>query len=498
MKKRNSRSNSGALCEIGLVGLGVMGQNLALNLEEHGSSVAVYNRTWSKTEDFLARQAKEKNIRPARSLAELCGLLRKPRKVLLMVEAGPPVDQVLGELVGSLEPGDIVVDGGNSHYKDTERRIEELSKRGILFVGMGISGGEAGARHGPALMPGGREEAWPELQELFQKISAKAADGLPCCEWMGKGGAGHFVKMVHNAIEYADMECIAEAYQFFVVGCGIGARELYEIFDQWNQGDLQSYLIEITRDIMLVRGSDGTALVEKILDVVPQKGTGRWAVEAALELGVPLPVVAEACFARDLSQWKEERLAASRMLLGPQGILEIGGLEAGIVYWEKALYVGRIVAHAQAFRLLIEASRRYGWDLDCAKVAQVWRAGCIIRSLMLERVRGAFLRNPALESLLLDEFFRRELGRHEEGLREAVTTAIGLGVPVPGLASVLAFYDGYRSSKLPANLIAAQRDYFGAHGYLRQDLAPQESFHTEWAKEAQEAKRKMRTSSRMR
>ncbi|CAF0696389.1 decarboxylating NADP(+)-dependent phosphogluconate dehydrogenase [Candidatus Methylacidithermus pantelleriae] len=497
MKKRSSQSRcQDSSCDVGLVGLGVMGQNLALNFEEHGYSVAVYNRTWSRTEEFLAKVGPDKRLCSARKPAELATLLKRPRKILLMVQAGPAVDEVIKDVLPVLEPGDILIDGGNSHYKDTERRLEEVASRGILFVGMGVSGGEAGARSGPSLMPGGRKEAWPEIQPMLQAISAKAADGLPCCEWMGSRGAGHFVKMVHNAIEYADMECIAEAYHFFVVGCGIGPREVGEILEEWNRGDLESYLIEITRDIMTVQAADGTPLVHRILDVVPQKGTGRWAVEAALELGVPLPVVAEACFARDLSQWKEERMRASRVLLGPQGILEVGCLEAGIVHWEKALYVGRIVAHAQGFRLLIEASRRYGWELDCAKVAQVWRAGCIIRSAVMERVRSAFLRNPALESLLLDEYFRRELGRHEEGLREAVATSIRLGVPVPGLSSVLAFYDGYRSSKLPANVIAAQRDYFGAHGYARQDLAPQEIFHTDWATEARKAKEKMRNRSR--
>ncbi len=464
--------------DIGLIGLAVMGQNLVLNMADHGFRVAVYNRTVEKVDAFVSGPGRHENVLPTHDLAEFAAALSRPRKVMLMVKAGAPVDATIEALLPHLQAGDIVIDGGNSLYSDTERRVKTLAERGIRFVGMGVSGGEEGARHGPALMPGGHPEAWPEIRAIFEAIAAKV-DGEPCCKWMGEGGAGHYVKMVHNGIEYGDMQLIAEAYQLLREGLGLAPEALYEIFDRWNRGVLASYLIEITRDILAVRDEDGTLLLDKILDAAGQKGTGRWTAIDALELGVPLTLISEAVFARNLSAMKESRVRAARLLHGPAQRFD-GDPEVMVTAIHDALYCAKIVSYAQGFMLMRAADAEYGWRLRYGDIALTWRGGCIIRSRFLGNIAEAYRRDPQLENLLLDDFFRAAIHEGQHGWRETVALGVRLGLPTPAFASALAFYDGYRSERLPANLIQAQRDYFGAHTYERVDRPRGEFFHTDW------------------
>ncbi|MCL4291154.1 MAG: decarboxylating NADP(+)-dependent phosphogluconate dehydrogenase [Thermoleophilia bacterium] len=464
--------------DIGLVGLAVMGRNLALNIDEHGFGVAIWNRTQTAVDDFLAGPARGTRIAGARSLAELAARLERPRRVLLMVRAGQPVDDTIAELATHLEPGDVIVDGGNSHFEDSARRCRELEARGLLYVGAGISGGEDGARHGPSIMPGGSTAAWPLVRDVLQAIAAHV-DGIPCCDWIGAGGSGHFVKMVHNGIEYGDMQVIAEGYHLLHGLAGLSHDELHTVFAVWNSGPLESYLVEITRDIMAARDDDGEPLVAKILDTAGQKGTGRWTVSSALELGVPVTLVAEAVLARMLSALKEEREAAAVLLGEPAATLD-GDRDSFVDDVRDALHASKIVSYAQGFMLFRAAAGVYGWTLDHAGIAHLWRGGCIIRSAFLGRIRAAYGRDPELANLLLDPAIREELAPLVAGWRRTVARAVAGGIPVPAYSSALAFYDGYRTARLPAALIQAQRDYFGAHTYERIDRPRGESFHTDW------------------
>lgn len=468
-----------ATADLGLIGLAVMGQNLVLNMADNGYTVAVYNRTPQRTEEFLAGPAADSTIIGTDSLEQLVSQLKRPRRVMLMVQAGAPVDAVIDSLVPLLEPGDIIIDGGNSHYPDTDRRLEELAKHGIRFVGAGISGGEEGARTGPSIMPGGDEAAWPHLQDIFEAIAARV-DGVPCVRWLGPGGSGHYVKMVHNGIEYGDMQLIAETYHLMSDLLGLSHERMSAVFSDWNQERLESYLIEITSDILAYRDEDGEPLVEKILDKAGQKGTGRWTVSNALEHGAPLTLVAEAVFARFLSALKESRTEAARHLLGPEQPVTVDTDEY-LVSLEEALYSAKVVSYAQGYQLLAAASREYGWNLDLAGIALIWRGGCIIRSAFLNDIARAFEQQPAPDNMLLDPFFRDALNRDQGGWREIVSAAVRAGVPVPALSSALSFFDGIRSKRLPANLIQAQRDYFGAHTFERIDREPGEHFHVNWS-----------------
>jgi len=465
-------------CDIGVVGLAVMGRNLALNIADHGFRVAVYNRTVSKVDAFLQEEAAEKPIVGCRTLQELAAALKRPRRVLLMVKAGQAVDAMIAQLLEVLEPEDIILDGGNSHFTDTERRLQLLAERGIRYIGTGISGGEEGARYGPSIMPGGSAEAWPSVQPILQAIAAKAPDGSPCCDWVGPGGAGHYVKMVHNGIEYGDMQLIAEAYLLLRELLGYDAERLAEVFERWNGGRLNSYLIEITRDIFTVRDPDtGQPLVDLILDTAGQKGTGKWASQNALDLGAPTTLITEAVFARFLSAQKAERQRASSVLSGPE-VQFRGDGEAFVDALEDALYAAKICSYAQGFVQLRMASEEYGWGLRFGSIALLWRAGCIIRARFLEHIREAFDRQPDLENLLLDEYFRDAVHRAQSSWRYVVATAASFGLPVPAMSSALAYFDAYRRERLPANLIQAQRDYFGAHTYQRLDRDG--TFHTDW------------------
>ncbi len=471
--------------DIGLIGLAVMGQNLVLNMADHGFTVAVFNRTTSKVDEFVTGPAYGHSVIGSHSIAELCRRLRRPRKVMLMVKAGPVVDDFIAQLLPHLEPGDIIIDGGNSLYTDTERRVAECAEKGLLYLGVGVSGGEEGARRGPSLMPGGNPRAWPEVRDIFQSIAARA-DGEPCCQWVGEGGAGHYVKMVHNGIEYGDMQLICEAYQLLREGLGLGVDELADIFDRWNQGVLDSYLIEITRDIFKVRDSDGQPLLDKIVDSAGQKGTGKWTGINALELGVPLTLIGEAVFARYLSALRGERQRAAERLAGPESRFS-GGRDQAIEHIHDALYASKIISYAQGFMLMRQAASTYGWQLNYGDIALMWRGGCIIRSRFLGNIKAAYSRDSELENLLLDDFFRQAVAHAQAGWRRALSLAIELGIPAPAFASALAFYDGYRSARLPANLLQAQRDYFGAHTYRRIDRPEDEVFHTDWIGLANEA-----------
>jgi 6-phosphogluconate dehydrogenase len=464
--------------DIGLIGLAVMGQNLVLNMDDHGYTVAVHNRTTQTIDDFLAGPAAGTNVVGAHTVAELVALLRRPRKVMLMVRAGDATDATIAGLVPHLEPGDIVIDGGNANFEDTRRRHRELTERGLLFVGSGVSGGEEGARHGPSLMPGGSAEAWPAIREIFQAIAAKVDDGTPCCDWVGEDGAGHYVKMVHNGIEYGDMQLIAEAYHL-LRAAGLTHDELRETFAEWNRGKLDSYLIEITRDIVAFRDEDGEPLVEKILDSAGQKGTGKWTAVSSLDLGVPVTLVAEAVYARILSSLKDERVAAAAVLAGP-GTTFAGDRAAFVHDVRDALYASKIVSYAQGFMLFREAAREFGWNLNYGGIALMWRGGCIIRSAFLGRIKEAFDADPALVNLLVAPYFRTEVDDAQAGWRRVVAEAARLGIPVPAYSTALAFYDGYRTDRLPASLLQAQRDYFGAHTYERVDRPRGEAFHTNW------------------
>ncbi|MBU0676267.1 MAG: decarboxylating NADP(+)-dependent phosphogluconate dehydrogenase [Proteobacteria bacterium] len=464
---------------IGFIGLAVMGRNLVLNMADHGILVAVYNRTTAKIDEFLSGPAKGTSITGAYSLEDLVAQLNSPRRVMMMVQAGPAVDTLIDRLLPLLSPGDIIIDGGNSLFSDTNRRTRALTEQGILFVGTGISGGEEGARFGPSIMPGGNPAAWPHVKDIFQAIAAKT-DNEPCCQWVGEEGAGHFVKMVHNGIEYGDMQLIGEAYDFMRRGLGLSEKKMAAVFSAWNKGKLDSYLIEITANILAFNDTDDKPLLNKILDSAGQKGTGKWTGINALELGIPLTLIGEAVFARDLSTLKEERLKAHQLLSGPQNLFT-GQIDDYLEFIHNALYAAKIVSYAQGFMLMREAARLYGWKLNYGDIALMWRGGCIIRSTFLGNIKQAFTTNQALENILLDDFFREELKHVQTGWRQMVAKAIELGVPTPAISSALAFYDGYRSELLPANLLQAQRDYFGSHTYERTDRPRGQFYHTDWA-----------------
>ncbi len=466
--------------DIGLIGLAVMGENLVLNMESHGFTVAVYNRTVARVENFLTGRARGKRIIGCHTVGELVAALKRPRKVLMMVKAGPAVDQVIAEVAPLLEPGDILIDGGNTHYPDTSRRLRALQERGLRYIGTGVSGGEEGALLGPSIMPGGDDAAWPHVKPIFQAIAAKAPDSSPCCEWVGAEGAGHYVKMVHNGIEYGDMQLIGESYHLLSRLAGLDADALHDVFARWNKGRLDSYLIEITRDIFGYRDKEtGQSLVDLILDAAGQKGTGKWMVASATELGVPLTLITEAVFARCLSAQKDERVAAAELLprSQPQGIAD---REAFIADVEMALYASKITSYAQGFALMNAMSRESGWTINNGAVALMWRGGCIIRSVFLGKIKEAFDRNPKLSNLLVDPYFAAEVSRAQAGWRRAVSAGIAGGIPLPAMSAALAYYDGYRSARLPANLLQAQRDYFGAHTYERVDRPRGQFFHTNW------------------
>ena len=465
--------------DIGLIGLAVMGQNLVLNMSDKGYSVAVFNRTAERTQEFMDGEAKGRDIQAGYTLQEFVGLLSKPRKVMLMVKAGDPVDDFIGQLVPLLETGDLIIDGGNSLFTDTIRRNKMLADKGILYIGTGVSGGEEGARYGPAIMPGGQKEAYALVGEILTAISAKVGDD-PCCTYIGDNGAGHYVKMVHNGIEYGDMQLICEAYYIMKNALGMGAAELHETFSKWNDGDLDSYLIQITRDIFARTDPDtGDPLVELILDKAGQKGTGKWTSQNALDLGVPAPTIAEAVFARCISGLKDERVAASKILTGPDCTYD-GDKAAFVDKVRDALYASKICSYAQGFQLMTEAGKEYGWDLNFGEISMLWRGGCIIRARFLSRIKEAFDRDLGLANLLLDPYFKDIIDRTQDNWRDVVTTAIRLGIPVPAFSSAICYYDSYRREQLSANLIQAQRDYFGAHTYLRVDK--EGTFHTEWTK----------------
>ncbi|MGA2273987.1 MAG: decarboxylating NADP(+)-dependent phosphogluconate dehydrogenase [Bryobacteraceae bacterium] len=466
--------------DISLIGLAVMGQNLILNMNDHGYTVVAYNRTVSKVDEFLNDAAKgRQTIIGAHSIEELASLLKRPRKIMLMVKAGKAVDDFIEALLPYLEPGDLIIDGGNSHFPDTIRRTAYLESKGMLFVGTGVSGGEEGARFGPSMMPGGSPKAWPLVKGIFQAICAKTPDGAPCCDWMGSDGAGHFVKMVHNGIEYGDIQLICEAYQMMKQGLGMSNEEMHAVFDQWNRSELDSYLIEITRDVLGYKDENGDYVVDKILDTAGQKGTGKWTSDSSLELGVPVTLIGEAVFARCLSAMKENRVAASKILSGPPFRFS-GDKKAFVEDVRQALLASKLVSYAQGFMLLAEAAKQYKWDLNYGGIALVWRAGCIIRSAFLGKIKEAFDRNPKLVNLLLDDYFHGVIERCQASWRRVVAQAVGAGVPVPAFTTALSFYDGYRSERLPANLLQALRDYFGAHTYERIDRPRGQFFHTNW------------------
>lgn len=466
--------------DIGLIGLAVMGQNLVLNMNDHGYTVSVFNRTVSKVDDFIQGPAKGTKVIGTHSIEEFVNTLKRPRRIMLMVKAGEAVDEFIDLLLPHLEQGDIIIDGGNSLFTDTIRRCNFLKAKGLLFIGAGISGGEEGARYGPSIMPGGDPAAWPFVKEIFQSISAKADNGEPCCDWVGEEGAGHYVKMVHNGIEYGDMQLICEAYDLLKNGLSLSASELHQVFADWNRQELNSYLIEITSTIFSINDNDGTPLLDKILDVAGQKGTGKWTVINALDLGMPLTLIAEAVFARCLSAMKEERIEASKLLPAPVSTFE-GNAKEFIEKIRHALYSSKIISYAQGFMLMQQASFEYGWHLNYGAIALMWRGGCIIRSSFLGKIKEAFDKNKDLKNLLLDQYFAGEIAKSQTGWRDAVVTAIKLGIPVPCFSTALSFYDGYRTVRLPANLLQAQRDFFGAHTYERNDKPRGQFFHTDWA-----------------
>jgi 6-phosphogluconate dehydrogenase len=468
------------LSDIGVIGLAVMGENLILNMESKGFSVAAFNRSVDKVDHFVNGRAKGKNIYGARSIEDLVGSLKSPKKIMLMVKAGKPVDDFIEQLIPHLSKGDIIIDGGNSHFPDTERRVKYLESKGLLFIGTGVSGGEEGALLGPSIMPGGSKEAWPAVKPIFQGIAAKVDDGSPCCDWVGNGGAGHFVKMVHNGIEYGDMQLICEIYQIMKVLLNTSADEMHEIFKEWNEGELDSYLIEITRDILAYREADGTPLVDKILDTAGQKGTGKWTGTVALDLGIPLTLITESVFARCLSALKEERVAASKVLtVGPTPSFT-DDKQKMINQLRDALYAAKVISYAQGYQMMRAAAKEYGWELSYGNIALMWRGGCIIRSRFLGNIKDAFDKNPELTNLLLDPYFAEKIQVCQSGLRQVVATATLNGIPTPCLSAGINYYDGYRSERLPANLLQAQRDYFGAHTYERLDQPRGQFFHTNW------------------
>lgn len=465
--------------DIGVIGLAVMGQNLILNMNDHGFKVVAYNRTTSKVDDFLNGAAKGTNIIGAYSLQDLADKLEKPRKIMLMVRAGEVVDKFIDSLLPYLDEGDIIIDGGNSNYPDSTRRTKDLAEKGIRFIGAGVSGGEEGARFGPSIMPGGNPEAWPYVKPILQAISAKTKEGEPCCDWVGKNGAGHFVKMVHNGIEYGDMQLICEAYQFLHEGLGLSYDELHEVFDSWKSTELDSYLIDITTDIFGYRDGNGEPLVEKILDTAGQKGTGKWTGINALDLGIPLTLISEAVFARCVSSFKQQRVENQKLFNK-----QLGKVEGDKAQWidavRQALLASKIISYAQGFMLIREASEQFEWDLDYGQTALLWREGCIIRSAFLGNIRDAYAKNPDLQFLGADEYFKNILENSLSAWRKVVAKAVEIGLPMPCMASAITFLDGYTSAQLPANLLQAQRDYFGAHTYERVDQPRGQFFHTNW------------------
>ncbi len=468
--------------DIGLIGLAVMGENLVMNMESKGFSVTVYNRTAQKVTDFLEGRAKGKNISGAYSLPELVSSLKKPRRIMMMIKAGQAVDDMIESLIPLLEPGDILIDGGNSHFPDTSRRTAYVESKGLLYIGTGVSGGEEGALKGPSMMPGGSKAAWESVKPILQAICAKVSDGSPCCDWVGENGAGHFVKMVHNGIEYGDMQLICEAYQLLRDLLGLSAQEMHEVFTDWNNKELDSYLIEITRDILAYKDADGAPIVDKILDTAGQKGTGKWTGIAALEEGIPLTLIGEAVFARCLSAMKDERVGASKVLTGPKPVFD-GDKQQFIEDIKNALYAAKVVSYAQGYTLMRSAAKTYGWNLNYGGIALMWRGGCIIRSAFLGKIKDAFTVNPQLSNLLLDPYFKGVMDSAQGGWRRVCAAALTNGIPVPALTTALCYYDGFRCEHLPANLLQAQRDYFGAHTYERTDAPRGAFFHTNWTGE---------------
>ena len=465
--------------DIGMIGLGVMGSSLALNMESHGFSVAVHNRTSPQIDELVKNRSKNNNIFGFEDLKEFVDSIKKPRKIMLMVVAGSVVDDYIEKLIPLIDQGDIIIDGGNSHYSDTIRRTKELESKGFQFVGAGVSGGEEGALKGPSIMPGGSVSAWPEVRGIFQTISAKVEDNEPCCDWIGEDGSGHFVKMVHNGIEYGDMQLICEAYQIMKDVLGMSNDEMHKVFKEWNKGELSSYLIEITADILKFKEKDGTYLIDNILDTAGQKGTGKWTATVALELGSSLTLIGEAVFARYLSSIKQERVEASKQLSGP-GVNFSGDKEQALKDIHDALYASKMVSYAQGYTLLTDAAKQFNWNLNYGGIALMWRGGCIIRSAFLTKIKDAYDNNSELKNLLLDPFFKDKITKSQAGWRRIVSIAISNGVPVPAMTSSLSYFDGYRTERLPANLLQAQRDYFGAHTYERLDRNSGEFFHTDW------------------
>ncbi|MBR5702643.1 MAG: decarboxylating NADP(+)-dependent phosphogluconate dehydrogenase [Bacteroidales bacterium] len=468
------------LSDIGLIGLAVMGENLVLNMESKGFRVSVFNRTVEKVDKFMEGRGKGKNIYGAHSLEEFVGSLKAPRRVFLMVKAGQAVDDFIEKLIPVLDPGDIIIDGGNSHFPDTARRTAYVESKGLLYIGTGVSGGEEGALKGPSMMPGGSPAAWPHVKPIFQGICAHVEGGSPCCDWVGEGGAGHFVKMVHNGIEYGDIQLICECYHIMKDILGMSNEEMHATFAEWNKGDLDSYLVEITRDILAKKDEDGRYVLDYILDTAGQKGTGKWTAIAALDQGVPLTLIGESVFARCLSAQKEERVAASKILEGPKPAKYTGDRAAFLEDLRKALFAAKVVSYAQGYALMRAAAKEYGWNLNYGGIALMWRGGCIIRSVFLGKIKEAFDKNPAIANILLDPYFAGKLAEAQQGWRNVLCVAMQNGVPAPCMTAGLQYYDGYRSERLPANLLQAQRDFFGAHTYERTDKPRGEFFHTNW------------------
>ncbi|MCL4548594.1 MAG: decarboxylating NADP(+)-dependent phosphogluconate dehydrogenase [Bacteroidetes bacterium] len=474
-----SNNDLSAKADIGLVGLAVMGENLVLNMESHGFTVAVFNRTVDKVDHFVIGRAKGKKIIGTHFITELVASLKSPRKIMMMVKAGQAVDDLIEQLIPHLDKGDIIIDGGNSHYPDSIRRTKYLEDKGFLFIGTGVSGGEEGALKGPSIMPGGSIAAWSFVKPIFQSIAAKVEDGTPCCDWVGENGAGHFVKMVHNGIEYGDMQLICEAYQIMKDLLGMSYDEMHQVFKDWNKGELDSYLIEITRDILAYKDEDGKPLVEKILDTAGQKGTGKWTVLASLDFGAPLTLIGEAVYGRTLSASKDERVEASKILSGPKPKFD-GDKKQFIEDLKQSLYASKLVSYAQGYVLMKYAAKEYGWNLNNGGIALMWRGGCIIRSAFLGKIKEAFDKNPNLSNLLLDPFFKEKIEATQDSWRRVIAAAVMNGIWTPALSTALNYFDGFRNGRLPANLLQAQRDYFGAHTYERVDKPRGQFFHTNW------------------
>ena len=465
--------------DIALIGLAVMGQNLILNMNDHGFVVVAYNRTVAKVDEFLAKEAKGTKVIGAHSIEEMVALLKRPRRVMMLVKAGSAVDDFIEQILPHLEPGDIIIDGGNSLFQDTIRRTKYVESKGFLYIGTGVSGGEEGARHGPSMMPGGSPAAWPHVKEIFQKIAAKVEDGTPCCDWVGENGAGHFVKMVHNGIEYGDMQLIGEAYQLMKDGLGMTAEEMSAVFGEWNKGELDSYLIEITTNILAFKDTDGSALVDKILDKAGQKGTGKWTVISSMDVATPVTLIAEAVYSRCVSALKDERVAAAKKLKGPRPKISTDRAKF-VEDIRRALYASKIVSYTQGYMLMRAAAEQYNWKLNYGGIALMWRGGCIIRSRFLGKIKEAFDNKPKLNNLLLDNFFRAAIKESQRSWRNVIAVAAKKGLPTPAFSTALNFYDAYRCPRLPANLLQAQRDYFGAHTYERVDQPRDQFFHTNW------------------